>query len=315
MTRATRIVYAGTPEFALPALDSLARLQMPVAVYTQPDRPAGRGRTLSASPVKKRARELGIQVRQPESLDSSMAVAALAELEPDVMVVAAYGLILPAAILAVPRAGCINIHASLLPRWRGAAPVQRAIMAGDTVTGVSIMKMDEGLDTGEVLLKKTTVITDEDTGGSLHDRLALLGAEALLEALPAYLEGKLQGIAQDETKATYAHKLDKQEAMLDWSKPAVELALMVRAMNPWPVAECTYEGRRLRIWQASALEESRDADPGAVVGASDDGIRVACGSGQLLLQALQLPGGRRLSAREFLNARAVSGVRLGGRQQ
>ncbi len=314
MTRATRIVYAGTPDFALPALEALAQWQMPVAVYTQPDRPAGRGRALSASPVKQRARELGIQVRQPASLNNSMAVAALAELQPDVMVVAAYGLILPAAILAVPRVGCVNVHASLLPRWRGAAPVQRAIMAGDTVTGVSIMQMDTGLDTGDVLLKKETVITDQDTGGTLHDRLALLGAEALLEALPAYLEGKLKGLAQDAGEATYARKLDKQEALLDWRKPAAELALRVRALNPWPVAECGYEGRRLRIWAATALEDSRAADPGAVVASGADGIRVACGSGQLLLQELQLPGGRRLSAQEFLNARVVDGVRLGGQQ-
>ncbi len=314
MSDAARIVFAGTPEFAVPALDALADWQLPVAVYTQPDRPAGRGRQLTASPVKERARVLGIQVRQPQSLSNSMATAALRDLRPDVMVVVAYGLILPREILAVPRRGCINIHASLLPRWRGAAPVQRALMAGDERTGVSIMQMEEGLDTGPVLLRRETAITPEDTGGTLHDRLAALGAEALLDTLPAFLAGELESQAQDDSEATYAHKLDKAEALLDWSEPAVTLALMVRAMNPWPVCECRFEDRRLRIWAAHAIDQAHEARPGKVMGFDADGIRVACGEGQLVLTELQLPGGRRLSAGEFLNARAMSGVRLGGRE-
>lgn len=315
MSDAARIVFAGTPEFAVPALDALAQWNPPVAVYTQPDRPAGRGRQLTASPVKLRAQALGIQLRQPRSLANSMATAALRDLNPDVMVVVAYGLILPREILEVPKRGCINIHASLLPRWRGAAPIQRALMAGDSQTGISIMQMEEGLDTGPVLLRRETAIAPDDTAGSLHDRLASLGAEALMDTLPAYLAGELEGQAQDDSEASYARKLDKSEALLDWRLPAAALARRVRAMNPWPVSECLYETRRLRIWRARALEESTQASPGKVVGFDADGIRVACGEGQLSLTELQLPGGRRLSAREFINARPVSGVRFGGREE
>lgn len=314
MSAAPRIVFAGTPDFAVPALDALADWHLPLAVYTQPDRPAGRGRELTPSPVKLRAQHWQIQVRQPASLDNSMAAAALAELRPDVMVVAAYGLILPRAILAVPRIGCINIHASLLPRWRGAAPVQRAIMAGDSRTGISIMQMAEGLDTGDVLLQKETIIADDDTGGSLHNRLAALGAEALLEVLPAVLAGEIQGVPQDDSPATYAQKLKKEEAMLDWMRPAGELALQVRAMNPWPVCECLFEERRLRVWQARAVDEKHNARPGDITAADASGIKVACGEGQLLMMQVQLPGRRRVSAREFLNARTVKGVRLVGRK-
>lgn len=313
MSTADRIVFAGTPAFALPALDSLAAWQHPIAVYTQPDRPAGRGRKLLASPVKQRASELGIQVRQPGTLRSHMAVDALAELRPALMIVVAYGLILPPEILAVPKHGCINIHASLLPRWRGAAPIQRAIMAGDRQTGITIMQMSEGLDAGDVLLQKSSVITDTDTGGSLHDRLAPLGAEALMEALPAVLGGALKGVPQDASRVTYARKLDKEEALLDWRQPASVLALQVRAMNPWPVCECRYEGQRLRIWQARALETEQQAAPGDVVSADSAGIRVACAKGQLEITRLQLPGRRQVSAGEFLNANNILGRHFLGR--
>ncbi|NNF51594.1 MAG: methionyl-tRNA formyltransferase [Gammaproteobacteria bacterium] len=313
MSSPPRIIFAGTPEFALPALDALAGWQPPIAVYTQPDRPAGRGRKLSASPVKQRALDLGLQVRQPETLRGKVALAALAALKPDVMVVAAYGLILPPEILAAPRIGCINIHASLLPRWRGAAPVQRAIMAGDDKTGISIMQMAEGLDTGDVLLQRETVITPEDTGGSLHDRLASLGAETLMDALPGALEGKLTAAPQDDSLATYAKKLDKGEARLDWREPAWQLSLQIRAMNPWPVCDCGLNGQRLRIWAAQPLDSAHDEVPGTVVGYDRDGIRVACGEGLIAVTELQLPGRRRMSAAEFTAGRNLSGARFTGR--
>ncbi len=313
MSAANRIVFAGTPEFALPALDALAAWQPPVAVYTQPDRPAGRGRKLRASAVKLRAQALGIQVRQPASLNNELALEALMALAPDVMVVAAYGLILSPAILAVPRIGCINIHASLLPRWRGAAPIQRAIMAGDTKSGVSIMQMAKGLDTGDILLQRETVITPEDTGGTLHDRLAALGAEALMDALPAALDGELVGMQQDASQATYARKLDKAEARLDWRESAQQLALQVRAMNPWPVCDCGFMGQRLRIWAARPVNEPHSTTPGSIIGVESDAIRVACGSGQLAITQLQLPGKKRVTAAEFAHAKDVQGVRLTGR--
>lgn len=314
MSAATRIVFAGTPDFALPALDALLDWRKPVAVYTQPDRPAGRGRKLTASPVKQRAREHGIQVRQPASLKNTLAVEALAALEPDVMIVAAYGLILPPDILAVPRVGCINIHASLLPRWRGAAPIQRAIMAGDKKTGVSIMQMAEGLDTGDVLLSRDTVITDTDTGGTLHDRLAALGAEALMDALPAALNGELAGVAQDDSQATYARKLEKEEARIDWREPAQQLARKIRALNPWPVCDCGFRGKRLRIWRAVALDVPHFSEPGTVLGLEEGAIRVACGNGVIAVTELQMPGRNRVSAAAFANATDLTGIRLSGRK-
>ena len=310
MTAAHRVVFAGTPEFALPALNALADWQLPVAVYTQPDRPSGRGRKLSGSPVKRRAIELGIEVRQPTSLKNDDSVAAL---RPDVMVVAAYGLLLPESVLAVPRVGCINIHASLLPRWRGAAPIQRAITAGDSRTGISIMQMAKGLDTGDVLLQRETRITDEDTGGTLHDRLAELGAEALMAALPAVLRGELAGVPQDDSKATYARKLEKDEARLDWREPAAQLGLQIRAMNPWPVCECGFEGQRLRIWAARALDAPHAATPGDILGVDAGGIVVACGDGQLRITEVQMPGRRRVSGKAFANARQLQGKHLSGR--
>jgi len=306
-----RIVYAGTPEFAVPALQAL--IDSPhevVAVYTQPDRPAGRGRKLRASPVKQLALAHDLPVEQPTSLRDEQAQAHLADLRPDLMVVAAYGLILPKAVLETPRLGCINIHASLLPRWRGAAPIQRAILAGDRETGVTIMQMDEGLDTGAMLLKRALPIAEDDTAASLHDRLAVLGAEALMEALPGIMDGSLEAIPQNEAEATYAAKLDKAEARIDWQQPAEHIARQVRAFNPWPVAQAELDGQPLRIWEARAVDRPAQAEPGTVVAESAEGIDVAAGEGCLRITRLQLPGGKQLPAATFLNGRSLAGKRL-----
>ncbi len=291
-----RLVFAGTPEFALPSLHAcLASGAQVVAVYTQPDRPAGRGRQLAASPVKQAALAAGLAVEQPETLRDADARARLAAHAPDLIVVVAYGLILPRAVLALPRLGCWNVHASLLPRWRGAAPIQRAILAGDAETGVDLMQMEAGLDTGPVLLEARTPIGAEDTGGSLHDRLAALARVQRGQALPAR--------AQPDSGIEYAHKLDKAEARLDWREPAVWLARKVRAFDPWPVAEALLEGERVRIWSAQAVPGVAGAAPGSVVAASAEGIDVATGEGILRIRELQREGGRRISARDWLNAR------------
>jgi methionyl-tRNA formyltransferase len=307
------IVYAGTPEFAATALEALLQAGHHIsAVYTQPDRPAGRGRKLKASPVKELALAHGIEVRQPETLKDAATQQALSELKPDVMIVAAYGLLLPAAVLAIPRLGCLNIHASLLPRWRGAAPIQRAILEGDSETGVTIMQMDVGLDTGDMLYKITTPITAEDNAQRLHDRLAELGAQAIVEALVALQAGTLTPQPQDDALANYAKKLNKAEAEIDWQLPAAGLARQVAAFNPWPVTQTRLEDTVLRIWEAEALPDNRQCQPGQVIAASKQGIDVACGEGTLRLHRLQLPGGKPLSAAEFLNARTLDGVILGG---
>lgn len=300
-----RLVFAGTPEFALPSLHAcLASGAQVVAVYTQPDRPAGRGRQLAASPVKQAALAAGLAVEQPETLRDADARARLAAHAPDLIVVVAYGLILPRAVLALPRLGCWNVHASLLPRWRGAAPIQRAILAGDAETGVDLMQMEAGLDTGPVLLEARTPIGAEDTGGSLHDRLAALGAQLLGEALARVQRGQaLPARAQPDSGIEYAHKLDKAEARLDWREPAVWLARKVRAFDPWPVAEALLEGERVRIWSAQAVPGVAGAAPGSVVAASAEGIDVATGEGILRIRELQREGGRRISARDWLNAR------------
>lgn len=300
-----RLVFAGTPEFSVPCLEACrASGAEVVAVYTQPDRPAGRGRKLTPSPVKQAALAAGIAVEQPESLKSVDARQTLAAYRPDLLVVVAYGLILPRKVLALPRLGCWNVHASLLPRWRGAAPIQRAILAGDSESGVDLMQMEAGLDTGSVLLQRCTPIARTDTGGSLHDRLSMLGAEALAEGLRRTLAGEaLVATPQSEEGVMYAHKLDKAEAKLDFNRPAVELERQVRAFDPWPVAEGEIAGERLRIWAAQAIELDHHATPGNVLAAGRDGIDLACGHGALRVTALQRAGGKRIGAIDYLNAR------------
>ncbi|HEL3785603.1 TPA: methionyl-tRNA formyltransferase [Stenotrophomonas maltophilia] len=299
-----RIVFAGTPEFAVSSLRAAARHHEVVAVYTQPDRPAGRGRGLAPSPVKLEAVARGIPVYQPESLKDEAAQQQLRDLQPDLMVVVAYGLILPKAVLAIPTHGCWNVHASLLPRWRGAAPIQRAIQAGDAKTGVCLMQMEAGLDTGPVLLHQELPIAATDTGGQLHDKLAELGAQVLSDGL-GLLRAGIKPIArpQPEQGVTYAHKLDKAEARLDWAQDADALARTVRAFNPWPIAEATLAGERVRIHGAVALDLAHGQAPGTVLAASRDGIDIACGRGALRLRTLQREGGKAITAADYLNAR------------
>jgi len=300
-----RVVFAGTPEFAVPCLEACrASGAEVVAVYTQPDRPAGRGRKLAASPVKEAALAAGIAVEQPESFKAEADRGRLAAYAPDLMVVVAYGLILPRKVLAIPRLGCWNVHASLLPRWRGAAPIQRAILAGDHESGVDLMQMEAGLDTGPVLVERRTPITANETGGSLHDRLSQLGADALAEGLRRVMAGEtLVARTQADEGVAYAHKLDKAEARLDFSQPAIMLERMVRAFDPWPVAEGDIAGERLRVWAARAVAGRPGALPGSVLAATRDGIHIACGEGALRLTAVQRAGGRRIGAADYLNAR------------
>jgi methionyl-tRNA formyltransferase len=314
MTQPLRIVFAGTPDFAVPPLDALhAAGHRLVAAYTQPDRPAGRGQALASSPVKQRALQLGIAVEQPASLKSDGAVARLRELAPDLMVVVAYGLILPPAVLDVPRHACWNIHASLLPRWRGAAPIQRAILAGDEVTGITIMQMDAGLDTGPMLLTRRTPIGPREHGGSLHDRLAGLGAEAIVAAIAGWQAGQVAPQPQPGDGATYAAKIRKDEARIDWAQPAAVIDRQVRAFNPWPVAETTWAGKQLRVWQAEPDpgEARGHASPGTVVESTAGRLVVATGAGVLRLTQVQLAGKRAMPAAEFLNAHSLAGARLG----
>jgi methionyl-tRNA formyltransferase len=300
-----RIVFAGTPEFSVPCLEACRSSgAQVVAVYTQPDRPAGRGRKLTPSPVKEAALAAGIPVEQPETLKTVEAREQLAAYRPDLMVVVAYGLILTRKVLATPRLGCWNVHASLLPRWRGAAPIQRAILAGDAETGVDLMQMEAGLDTGPVLLERRTPISREDTGGTLHDRLSLLGADVLIEGLCCLRSGEiLPARPQSEEGVVYAHKLEKAEARLDFHRPALALEHQVRAFDPWPVAEGEIAGENVRIWAAHAVEHETSATPGSVMGARRDGIDIACGNGVLRVTALQRAGGKRISAADYLNAR------------
>jgi methionyl-tRNA formyltransferase len=305
------IVFAGTPAFAVPALAALHAAGHQVrAVYTQPDRPAGRGRAITAGPVKQHAMSLGVPVEQPASLRSEEALARLRSYAPDLMVVIAYGLILPQAVLDVPRLGCLNIHASLLPRWRGAAPIQRAILAGDARTGVTIMKMDAGLDTGPILLVRDTPIAPRETAASLHERLARLGAECVIDAIDEWRAGRIEPQPQPAAGASYAAKIERHEAAIDWSCSATEIDRQVRALNPRPVAETTWSGRQLRIWEAQPVPRPVDAAPGQVI---DTGARltVAAGQGALRIDRLQLAGRRALSAAEFGNAHALAGERLG----
>ncbi|MFG3448456.1 methionyl-tRNA formyltransferase [Stenotrophomonas sp. NPDC047960] len=299
-----KIVFAGTPEFAVASLRAAARHHEVVGVYTQPDRPAGRGRGLMPSPVKLEAIARGIPVFQPESLKTAEAQQQLRDLQPDLLVVVAYGLILPKAVLAIPTHGCWNVHASLLPRWRGAAPIQRAIQAGDAETGVCLMQMEAGLDTGPVLLRQHTPIQAGELGGSLHDRLAELGAQVLSDGL-GLLRAGLKPIAQPQPEqgVTYAHKLDKAEARLDWAQDAQVLERTVRAFNPWPIAEAQLAGERVRIHGAVALEDNHGKAPGTLLAAGRDGIDIACGQGALRLRVLQREGGKAITSADYLNAR------------
>ena len=304
------IVFAGTPEFAVPALDALALGEHRVlAVYTQPDRPAGRGRRLQASPVKTCAERHGLEVRQPRDFRRAEEVEALAALGADLMVVAAYGLLLPPPVLAAPRLGCVNIHASLLPRWRGASPIQQAILAGDPTSGVTLMAMDEGLDTGAMIARREIAIESDWSAGELHDALAPLGAELLAAALGDIENRLAAAVAQDEREATYAPRLGKADALVDWSRPAARLAREVRAFNPWPVSHTLLEGDNLRLWRAHALPG--EAAPGAVVAHDADGVVVGCGEGLLCVTELQLAGRKRLAAGELLHARDLGGCLLG----
>ncbi|MFC5579109.1 methionyl-tRNA formyltransferase [Lysobacter niabensis] len=299
-----RIVFAGTPDFAVPSLRAAAQRNEVVAVYTQPDRPAGRGRELTPSPVKREALLRGIEVVQPENFKAAVSKAALRALQPDLMIVVAYGLILPQSVLDIPTYGCWNVHASLLPRWRGAAPIQRAIEAGDPESGICLMQMEKGLDTGPVLLSQALEIGANETGGQLHDRLAALGAQVLADGLGLLRAGiRPVPTAQSEDGVTYAHKLDKAEARLDWSQPATVLANKVRAFNPWPMAEAQVAGERLRLHAAVALDETHDATPGSLLRAGREGLDIACGEGVLRIRTLQREGGKAITAADYLNGR------------
>ncbi len=314
-----RIGFAGTPAFAVPSLAMLlaAGASVPV-VLTQPDRPAGRGRKLTASPVKQLALEHGLRVEQPEQLREPALLApggtdGTSGGQPtlDALLVVAYGLLLPRWLLEMPRVGCVNVHASLLPRWRGAAPIQRAILAGDAQTGISIMRMELGLDTGPVYARAATPIGPDETAGSLHDRLAELGAALAGETLPAILAGRSVAVDQDAGGACHAAKLTKSEAILDWREPAALLARRVRAYNPWPVAEGKLDdGRRIRIWRAVAAPGPTpdSAGPGAIVAAGPDGIDVASGDGVLRLVEVQSPGSRRVDVADWLRSQTLDGA-------
>ncbi|GMR07453.1 MAG: methionyl-tRNA formyltransferase [Gammaproteobacteria bacterium] len=326
ITKPLKIIFAGTPEFALTPLQAL--IDSPhrvIAVYTQPDRPAGRGRKLTASPVKQLALSQDIPVFQPLSLKDQASQQQLAGLAAELMVVVAYGLILPTAVLQAPTLGCINIHASLLPRWRGAAPIQRAIYAGDRHTGITIMQMDEGLDSGDILSTVSTPIRPDDTAQQLHDRLAVMGAQALMTVITGLQQGSLTAILQDEALANYANKLSKSEAHIDWRQPAQQLLQQINAFNPWPVAQTLWhpppgeEARVLRIWEAKSVDDPHDSGadgrsdlrPGTVVSATVDGIDVTTGRGTLRLTKVQLPGGRPMPVAEFMHAHDLSGACLG----
>jgi methionyl-tRNA formyltransferase len=300
-----RLIFAGTPEFAAAALAALIEAGHDVTlVLTQPDRPAGRGMKLTPGPVKQLAVQHGLSVLQPATLKDAEVQAQLAAVNADAMIVAAYGLLLPAAVLTLPRLGCLNIHASLLPRWRGAAPIQRAILADDPETGITIMQMDRGLDTGGMLLRAALPITDKDTAQTLHDKLASLGASSIVSALRQLEHGTLHAQPQDDSAATYAAKLSKAEGLIDWHKGAAELARAVRAYNPFPVAQTRLQAETWRIWQAQAVGRS-DGSPGEILQADKEGILVRCGEGALLLEELQKAGGKRLPASNFLAGNPV----------
>mgnify|MGYP003636962167 CR=1 FL=1 len=299
-----KIIFAGTPDFAAGHLQALIDSEHEViAAYTQPDRPAGRGKKLTASPVKDLALKNGIAVFQPSSLRNEEAQAELASLNADIMVVVAYGLILPKIVLDTPRLGCINVHGSILPRWRGAAPIQRALWAGDTQTGVTIMQMDIGLDTGDMLLKTHLPIEDTDTSASLYEKLAEQGPKALVQALFGLSEGSLKAEKQDETLANYAEKLSKEEARLDWHKSAKQLWQEIRAFNPWPVSYFEHQQSSIKVWQADYSNDKCTESPGTIIAATKQGIEVATADGKLIIKTMQLPNKKPLDVADILNAR------------
>ena len=306
-----RVLFAGTPEFALASLQALTNAGIvPLAVLTQPDRPAGRGKRLTASPVKQLAQERGIEVLQPATLKDAEAVAQIAAFEPDALVVAAYGLILPQSVLDIPARACVNVHASLLPRWRGAAPIQAAILAGDAETGISLMAMTAGLDCGPVYVREALAIGGEETAGELHDRLADLGGRLLVRHFDAILRGLLEAAEQDDSLATYAGKIAKQDARLDWRRPAAELHRQVRAYNPVPGAFFLLDDLAIKCWRAGVVAGPAGT-PGEVLSAGRDGIVVACGRDALRLDMLQRPGKRPVTAAEFAGSMAMTGRQLG----
>jgi methionyl-tRNA formyltransferase len=308
-----KLGFAGTPDFAVPALDLLAAKHRICAVFTRPDRPAGRGRLLHMSPVKRRALDLGLTVHQPATFKSPEAVEMLRAAGVDALVVVAYGLILPVAVLSVPTWGCINIHASLLPRWRGAAPIQRALLAGDAMTGVTIMRMEAGLDTGPMLTSRSTDIGPTDTAKTLHDRLANMGAELIDESLHALSSGPVREVAQPAEGVTYAAKIDKSEALIHWQQSAEHIDRQIRAFNPWPVAQTQLNGQQLRVWDAEAIAApglGRDSIPGTVLSATHEGIDVLCGRGILRILRLQLAGRKPLAAAQFLQGQRLDGMRF-----
>lgn len=304
MSKTLRIIFAGTPDFAARHLNALLSSgHNVVGVFTQPDRPAGRGKKLMPGPVKALAEEHGLPVFQPASLRPEENQQLVADLNADVMVVVAYGLILPKAVLDMPRLGCINVHGSLLPRWRGAAPIQRSLWAGDAETGVTIMKMDVGLDTGDMLYKLSCPITPEDTSATLYDKLAELGPQGLIKTLEQLAEGTAKPEVQDEALVTYAEKLSKDEALLDWALPAAQLERCIRAFNPWPMSWMAIDDQPVKVWKASVIESHVQAAPGTIVEANKQGIQVATAEGILNLESLQPAGKKAMSVQDLLNSR------------
>jgi len=301
-----KLVFAGTPEFAVPSLEALLGAGHQIlAVYTQPDRPAGRGRKLTPSAVKQCALRHGLTLRQPQKMHQEDQ--AFRADSPDALIVIAYGILLPTSVLAIPRLGGINVHTSLLPRWRGAAPIARAIEAGDAETGVCIMQMEAGLDTGPVLAETRTAISDTDTAHSLHDRLAVLGAETLIQTLDQLLQGRVTPRQQNSELASYAKKLHKNESFVDWRRPAIELHRKIRALNPWPIASTHWRGKILRLWEVGGLHNNHYPDPpGTVLQADASGIHVQTGSGTITVTRLQIEGGKILTAADFLNGYSVA---------